>query len=135
MSSKLSQWGVLALALSVSAGAASQNSVPLADEAPALQGTPPPNNKPVASKVPSQTGRRTTAAALDRLASVTIAPPILRSAGDTVLTPDPPLLGRLRLPNQALGRLPLEQPPTINGAPHATGASAGAGIGDVGQAH
>ncbi|SRR5208283_6175506 len=135
MRSKLSQWGLLAMALSVSAGVASQNSAPLAADASAPQAAPALNDKPGASKVPSQPGTQTTPARLDELASVTIAPPILRYAGDTTATPDPPLLGRLKLPNQALWLL-LEKPPALHGTPSETGTSAGTDNGgDSRQAH
>ena len=133
MRSKPSQWSVLALALSVSAGVAAQNSAPLAGDASVPQSAPAHNDKPGASKVPSQASRQTTPARLDQLASVTIAPPILRYAGNTTATPDPPLLGRLKVPNQALWLL-LEQPPAMHGAPDGTETSAGTANGS-GQAH
>ncbi len=133
MRSKLSQWGVLALALSVGAGVAAQNSAPSSAVASPPQSATAHNDNPAASKVPSQPGRQTTAARLDQLASVTIAPPILRYAGDTTATPDPPLLGRLKLPNQALWLL-LERPPAMPGAPNGTETSAGT-VNGSGQAH
>lgn len=45
--------------------------------------------------------------------AVIIAPPIVRYSGNTVLTPDLPLLGRLNLEARRLQRPLLEQPPTL----------------------
>jgi hypothetical protein len=133
MRSKLSRWGVLALTLSVSAGVAAQTSAAPSAVTSAPQSATAHNNSPGASKVPSQATGQTTPARLDQLVSVSIAPPIQRYAGDTTATPDPPLLGRLKLPNKALW-LVLEQPPAMHGAPNGTETSAGTVNGSE-QAH
>jgi len=110
--------GVVALALSASAGALPQNS--------AL----PQDNASAQSNASWQTRARPTPAQLDQPGAVVMAPPILRNAGRTLVAADQPLFGALNLQGQAPQRPLGEQPPAMQPAPNEA-AAIGSGGGEA----
>jgi hypothetical protein len=136
MSSKVSQWAMLALALSVSAGVAAQNSAPVPASASTQKSALPQNHVLARTRASSPSNAQATPAQLLQPGAVVIAPPILRYAGNTRLTPDQPLLGRLNLQAQTFQGRPLEQPPAMHGAPNVAATGIGAhNAGELEQAH
>jgi hypothetical protein len=118
---------LLALALSVSAGAMPQSGAPLPTNASAPTGTTSQNNATAQGNASSQTKGAPTPAQLDQPGAVVIAPPILRNAGTTFVTPDQPLLGRLNLQGQRLQGTLGEQPPVMPPTPNEAALSREAG--------
>ncbi len=126
MSSKVSQWGALAFALSLSAGVAAQNSPPVPGSVSAQKSALPQKQLLARSRASSPSNAQATPAQLLQPGAVVIAPPILRYAGNTRLTPDRPLLGRLKLLARTLQGPPLEQPPAMHEVPNV--AATGIGV-------
>ena len=132
MSPKSIRLGILALALSASAGAVAQTSAPLPANSSVQNSAPPQNNAPAQSKASSQTKGAPTPAQLDQPGAVVIAPPILRNAGTTYVGADQPLLGRLSPQGQRLpGTLGEQPPPAMQPAPNQ--AALIRGTGDLGE--
>lgn len=131
MGRKPFQLGMLALALSMGAGAVPQDSAPLPASPSVQNSTSPQNNAPARSNASSQTKGAPTPAQLDQPGAVVMPPPILRNAGTTYVTPDQPLLGRLNLQGQGLQGTLGAQPPAIDPAPNEAALSRGAG--DAGE--
>ncbi len=120
--------GILALALSVSAGATAQNGGAMPPN------ISPQNNASAQSDALPQTPP--TPAQLDQSGAVVIPPPILRNTGRTVVAPDQPLLGRLNLQAQTLQGLVREEPPAIQPAPNEAATSSVLGNASAaGQVH
>jgi hypothetical protein len=103
--------GVLALALSASAGTMAQAAAPLPGAASAQQSAPAPRT------APSPTNRPPTTAQLNQPGAIVIAPPILRNEGKTVATPDRPILTQLNFHTQSLRGAVIAPPPAIPPAP------------------
>jgi hypothetical protein len=129
MGRKPIQLGMLAVALSVSAGVVAQDSASLRAN-PSVQNSASPQND--ASARTKQIKGAPTPAQLDQPGAVVIAPPILRNAGTTFVTPDQPLLGRLSPQGQRLpGTLGEQPPPAMQPAPNQ--AALIRGTGDLGE--
>ena len=120
---------MLALALSVSAGAGAvpQDSAPWPANPSVQNSVSPQNNAPARSNASSRIKGAPTPAQLDQPGAVVIAPPILRNAGTTYVTPDQPLLGRLNLQGQLLQEPLRDHPPAMQPAPNEAAISRGTG--------
>lgn len=121
MSLKPIPLGLLALALSICAGAQPLSGVPSPANASAQTGASPQGNAAGPSDPSSQGKARPTP---DQPGAIVIASPNLRNRGTTVASPDGVLFGRLNL--HAKER-PLEQPPALKVAPDEAAKSGGAG--------
>ena len=130
MGRKPIRMGILALALSASAGGTAQNAGPLPAD------VSPQNKASAHGDALSQTETLPTPAQLDQSAAVVMPPPILRNTGRTVVVPDQPLLGRLNMQAQTLQGLVREPPPAMQPAPNEAAISSGVGNASaVGQVH
>jgi hypothetical protein len=111
--------GILALALSASAGAVPQTAAPW----PATTSVPTraasQNNGPAQPNASSQTKGAPTPEQLEQPGAVVMAPPILRNVGTTYLGQDQPLLGQINPQSQRLPATLGEQaPPVMQPAPN-----------------
>jgi hypothetical protein len=126
---KLTEVGLLALALSV--GVAAQSNAPLVGSTTAPSGATalPEKNASGRSDASLQAKARPTLAQLDQPGAVVIPPPILRNEGRTAITPDRPLLGRLSLKTL---QVPLiGQPPAIQPEPNEAALSSSVDVAGV----
>jgi hypothetical protein len=131
MGRKPIQLGMLAVALSVSAGVVAQDSASLRANPSVQNSASPQNDASARTNATSQIKGAPTPAQLDQPGAVVIAPPILRNAGTTYVTPDQPLLGRLNLQGQTLQEPLREHPPAMQPALNEAAISRGAG--DAGE--
>ena len=124
MSLKPIPLGMLALVLSICAGAAPLSGVPSPANASAQTGASPQSNAAAPSDPSSQGKARPNPVQPDQPGAIVIASPNLRNRGTTVASPDGALFGRLNLHGK---ERPLEQPPAPKLAPDEAAKSGGAG--------
>ena len=123
MSLKPIPLGILALALSICAGAEPLSGAPSPANAPAQTGASPQSNAAAPSDPSSQGKARSTPVEPDQPGVIVIASPNLRNRGTTVASPDGALFGRLNLHGK---ERPFEQPPALKLAPDEAAKSGGA---------
>lgn len=84
---------------------------------------------------PGQNNTTQSRAGIDQAAAVVMPPPILRYAGNTAMTPDRPLLGRLNRQAQILKVPVLAEPPALQLPPNMAAISTGARNAGEAQTH
>lgn len=111
--------GILALALSASAGAVPQTAAPLPATTSAPTRAASQNNGAAQPNASSRTKGVPTPEQLEQPGAVVMAPPILRNTGRTYVGQDQPLLGQINPQSQRLtGALGEQAPPVMQAAPN-----------------
>lgn len=135
MCSKSVLLAMLAVGLSVSADALELNITPLAADASTPSSASQQLNTPGRNKAALRSNAAQSSAGIDQPGAVVMPPPILRYAGNTAVTPDRPLLGRLRLQAQTLKVPLLAEPPALQVPPNVAAISSGARNAGEAQTH
>jgi len=125
--------GILALALSASAGAVPQPTAPSPADASSPTRATSQSNPPAQSNTSSQAQKTPTPAQLDQPGAVAMPPPILRNTGRTYVGSEQPLLGQLPQGQRSPGALGEQPPPALQ--PASNEAAIRSGMGEVPAVH
>lgn len=125
MCSKSILLGMLAFGLSVNARALQLKTTLLAADASTPTSASQKLNTSGRNKAALPSNAMQRSAGIDQPGAVVMPPPILRYAGNTAMTPDRPLLGRLNLQAKTLKVPMLAEPPALQLPPNVAAISSG----------
>ena len=116
--------GVLAVVVSISAGAAPLPGTPSPANASTQTNAPPQSNAPAPGDRSAQGKAQPISAQHEKPGAIAIASPNQRNTGTTVATPDGALFGKLNLHTK---ERPFEEPPALQPVPAEAPKSGGSG--------